>query len=64
MLDYCPPTSFSHVHQDENGGEEVQGLFVCDVAGWLCRESCYTEKAVVQRKLLFQILLFGNLLVI
>jgi hypothetical protein len=33
--------------------EEAKGLFVWAVAGWLCRESCCAEKAVVQGKLLF-----------
>jgi hypothetical protein len=36
-------------------------LFVWAVAGWLCRESCCVEKAAVQGKLLFQVLVFGNL---
>jgi hypothetical protein len=37
------------------------GLFVWAVAGWLCRKSCCAGKAAVQGKLLFQVLLFGNL---
>jgi hypothetical protein len=36
-------------------------MFVLAVSGWLCRESCCAEKAVVQEKLMFQVLLFGNL---
>jgi hypothetical protein len=31
------------------------------VAGWLWRESCCAEKAAVQKKLLFQVSLFGKL---
>jgi hypothetical protein len=31
----------------------TQGLFVWGVCGWLCRENCCAEKAVVQEKLLF-----------
>jgi hypothetical protein len=39
----------------------LKGLFVWAVAGWLCRESCCVGKVAVQEKLLFQVLVFGNL---
>jgi DNA-binding transcriptional MocR family regulator len=37
------------------------GLFVWAVCGWLWRESCCAEKAAVQGKLLFRVLVFGYL---
>jgi hypothetical protein len=39
----------------------TKGLFVWAVCGWLWRESCCGGKAAVERKLLFRVLVFGDL---
>jgi hypothetical protein len=63
MINFFTSVSFIHMKRNLNEAAHIlaKGLFVWAVAGWLCRESCCVEKAAVQGKLLFQILVFGNL---